>query len=354
MRLLSPLLRQVVYPTLRSTGFFRANNSSFPAVITYHGVVPEGYNVNNDIPDGPLLKAETFRRQLRILKQNYNPISPDQFLAWIKHKELLPRRAVLVTCDDGLLNHCSDMLPILWEERMQCLFFVTAASLSEAPGMLWYVELYLSLAEAQRSRLSFSFNGELWDVPLGDRSQRRGVWLELLKRLSKYDGVSRKLWLQQAQVELGVANLSDRFLGDPRWRLRFALMGRHELCELLKARMTIGAHTLSHPLLAEQPRSYAEAEVRDSQRVLSETLGAAVWAMAYPFGYRGSAAEREFALVEAAGYECAFMNCGAQVGSDSSRFAWPRVHITAEMGLSEFEAHVSGFHSRLQRSVGRA
>jgi hypothetical protein len=26
------------------------------------------------------------------------------------------------------------------------------------------------------------------------------------------------------------------------------------------------------------------------------------------------------------------------------RFALPRVHVTAEMSLSEFEAHVSGFH----------
>jgi len=29
------------------------------------------------------------------------------------------------------------------------------------------------------------------------------------------------------------------------------------------------------------------------------------------------------------------------------------VHVTAEMSLAEFEAHVSGFHARLQRVAGR-
>ena len=53
-----------------------------------------------------------------------------------------------MSCDDGLLNHVTSMLPILLEEQLKCIFFVTGASLSEAPAMLWYTELYLMLMAA--------------------------------------------------------------------------------------------------------------------------------------------------------------------------------------------------------------
>ena len=38
---------------------------------------------------------------------------------------------MLLTCDDGLQNTLTDMLPVLQELGLSCLFFVTGASLSE-------------------------------------------------------------------------------------------------------------------------------------------------------------------------------------------------------------------------------
>jgi hypothetical protein len=49
-------------------------------------------------------------------------------------------------------------------------------------------------------------------------------------------------------------------------------------------------------------------------------------------------------MAERAGFECAFMNVGGGFGAQLPKFALPRVHVTADMKLSEFEAHVSGFH----------
>jgi hypothetical protein len=46
------------------------------------------------------------------------------------------------------------------------------------------------------------------------------------------------------------------------------------------------------------------------------------------------------------------MNVGGGFGSGVGRFAIPRVHVTADMKLAEFEAHIAGFYRNLKRLLG--
>ena len=117
--------------------------------------------------------------------------------------------------------------------------------------------------------------------------------------------------------------------------------------------MTIGAHTLSHPMLSQQPPERAYAEISESRVRLEAALQKPVWAFAYPFGDPPSVTPQVLAMPEKAGYEAAFMNFGGGLGAELPPFALPRVHVTAGMSLGEFEAHVSGFYLRLQKRAGR-
>ncbi len=58
-------------------------------------------------------------------------------------------------------------------------------------------------------------------------------------------------------------------------------------------------------------------------------------------------------MAQEAGYAAAFLNVGGGLGMNLPPYALPRVHVTAGMNLGEFEAHVSGFHARLQQRAGR-
>ena len=119
MRVLSPILRQLVYPTLSRVGYF--SSRTVASVVTYHGVLPEGYRVLDPFLDNTLLTVESFRAQLRMLKEHYNVISPDRFRVWLQGKEDLPERAVLVTCDEGnvgsaeVIRRCGGVLDSLVE-----------------------------------------------------------------------------------------------------------------------------------------------------------------------------------------------------------------------------------------------
>jgi hypothetical protein len=122
MRLVSPLLKHAVYPALHHMGWLdRVMPPGGYAVVNYHGVIPSDHSPSEPFLDGNLVPPETFRRQLRFLKSHYHVIHPEDFRAWIAREVRLPPRAVLLTCDDGLLNTLTDILPILQSEGVSFL-----------------------------------------------------------------------------------------------------------------------------------------------------------------------------------------------------------------------------------------
>lgn len=266
--------------------------------------------------------------------------------------KVLPQRAVLLTCDDGLLNVLTEMVPILLEAGARCLFFVTGASLGDAPAYLWYEELYRMLADAPSDA----------NIRMGENSVRKhsmaqadlaGYWWKLVQQLSGLSRDKRGAAIASLRAEWRLRD--DWRLCDPADSLaerRCRLLSRSELRELTAHGMTVGAHSISHPVLAAAAPEEAEREIRDCRSQLESCLQREVWARAYPFGNEGSAGERETKMAEEAGYTCAFLNCGGgRSERPSPRFGLPRAHVTAEMDIPELEANLSGFHQRLQRWV---
>jgi peptidoglycan/xylan/chitin deacetylase (PgdA/CDA1 family) len=290
--------------------------------------MPAGYRVIDADLDGSLVTPDSFRQQLQLLKRRYNVISPEQFLMWRKSEVELPPQSVLLTCDDGLRNALTDMLPLLHEASLSCLFFVTGASLEHACSMLWYEELYLMmLAAPHSSELDLEEIG-LEKTP-ANHYGKRSLWWHLVKLLSGYESGERRGFLERIRINLGLSGeWHDQYRqesGD-----RFLLLDLPGLRRLAAEGMSVGAHTLSHPMLAQLS---AES------------------ALAYPFGDPVSTTSREVRMAERAGFTCAFLNVGGGFGATMSRFAMPRVHVTSGMRLAEFEAHISGFHRWLRETI---
>ncbi len=365
MRFVSPLLKKVVYPTLAMSGVLRRISPPGLAILTYHGVLPDGYKVIDPAFDGNLLRAEVFQRQLRHLKANYNVMAPENLLAWRKGLSELPSGAVLLTCDDGLVNHLTDMLPILKAENLKCLFFVpggvteasarasTNGGANEERSMLWYEELFLLLRQKAQDAGSpdSTKQGSTKHVSNGHRSpaERHAFWWREVQRLSQLDANARGRVLDALRDGLDGKQRQALNLADPVSRRRFALMNGNEVRQLASAGMTMGAHTLSHPILSQLPPEQARAEVIESRSRLEALLEREVWAFAYPFGDPLAVTPEVLAIPEQAGYAAGFLNYGGGLGVPLPPYALPRIHVTAEMSLAEMEAHVSGLHRRLQK-----
>jgi peptidoglycan/xylan/chitin deacetylase (PgdA/CDA1 family) len=298
--------------------------------------------------DGSLVTADALRRQLRLLKSQYAVISPDRLLEWLQTGRPLPIRAVLLTCDDGLRNTLTDMLPLLQEERLSCLFFVTGASVGETPEMLWYEQLYLLLQKAPPGPMEIADPD--WCDELEQDGNRHTLWWSLVKRLSQRDQQGRSRFMQETRRRLGLQEdwITEHTQESAKAR-RFLLLTSNELLQLAAQGMTIGAHTLSHPFLSQASTESVKREIAESRSVFENVLGRKIWAFAYPFGSPGSLGIREVKLAKAAGYAAAFVNVGGGFGADLPPFALPRVHVTADMTLGEFDAHVSGFYRAFRK-----
>jgi hypothetical protein len=97
------------------------------------------------------------------------------------------------------------------------------------------------------------------------REQRRPLWWNSVKRLSKIDAESRGCFLHAAHDYFGIERTLDYYLANSlETQHHFCLMTRPELQQLAAAGMTIGAHCLSHPVLSQMSkgtgldRNYAE------------------------------------------------------------------------------------------------
>ena len=346
MKLVSPLLKHLVYPVLSKSGHLRRTAQPGPVVVTYHGIFPAGYKQLSENLDGHLVTLDVFRRHMRLLKSKYNLISPLEFLGWLQGQAKCPPGSVLLTCDDGLLNVLTEMLPVIVEMELRFLLFVTGASASESAPMLWYEKLYLWLQQGTRSaRVELPGTREyLLTAPYDPNAH----WRPLIRTLSQFEADQREQLLCKIRTQLGISeNWDSEYSQNESLRRRFFVVNAAQLQELKAAGMTIGAHALSHPMLSQMPEELAYGEMVESRNRLEGVTGEKPWALAYPFGDREAVSEREPDLARRAEFQCAFINTEAEMAD--THFAFPRIHVSSRTSVAELEAHVSGFYRSMRR-----
>ncbi len=348
MKVVSPVLKRVVYPGLARSGFLRRAADNGPTIVTYHGVMPTSYKARGSDVDGCMVHSSIFRDQLKLLKSHYSPITPDQFRAWCRGDFELPPRAVLITCDDGLQNNLTGMAPILTALDLPCLFFVLADALNSVGTMLWHEELNLLLHFATNP-ISLTLPRFAIQERITGRAAKHALWVNLMNIMAGLAHEQREEIIDQVRNQLGVpSNWREDFFADPSNRERFLTLNLDQTKELLASGMTIGAHSLSHPRLSKMSDEMAWKEISESRRQLEDVLGQPIWAFAYPFGDPAAVSGRETAMAKQAGYDCAFMNVEPPHPVAESLFAISRVHVSCDMSVNEFEAHVSGFYRTLR------
>ncbi len=100
--------------------------------------------------------------------------------------------------------------------------------------------------------------------------------------------------------------------------------------------MTVGSHTLSHPVLAGLPFARQVEELRHSRRILQERLGRPIETIAYPFGSADSINADTCSALAEAGYRAAF-SCYGGVNrrgrTDRSNVLRIGVEPTDDLGL---------------------
>jgi peptidoglycan/xylan/chitin deacetylase (PgdA/CDA1 family) len=286
-------------------------------ILTLHHVRPA--RADRFQPNGLLeITPDFLDATLRLIRaEGYDIVSLDEAL--VRLTSFRPGRFfVALTVDDGYRDTVEHAWPVLAKHDAPWTLFVTPG-FADRTARLWWLEL----EEAIRALPRFSV-----ELPTGGFSARTETPAE--KQLA-FDQLYWRLRKQPEGILLSVISDLARQAGvDP-----VALVERECLpWETLRALsgapgVAIGAHTLSHPMLAKHPAETARAEIADSKARLEAELGIPVRHFAYPVGDTTSAGPREFAMAAEAGFMSAVTTRPGHLFEPHARHlqALPRVSL---------------------------
>lgn len=114
------------------------------------------------------------------------------------------------------------------------------------------------------------------------------------------------------------------------------MLSWEEAREMAKNKVEFGAHTVSHPRLAQIPLNEAKREIEQSRDNLRQF---APKAFCYPYGDFNEEVKR---MVKDAGFSCAFTVEPGMVKPDTDRFALPRIGMNGIDTLFDFRKKLWG------------
>jgi peptidoglycan/xylan/chitin deacetylase (PgdA/CDA1 family) len=228
------------------------------------------------------------------------------------------RPFAVLTLDDGYRDNVQYAWPIFKQWGVPWTMFVTT-EFAEGRGHLWWLELEQAIARLDR--VLISCNGEMLSLPSRTLDEKQHAFHTVYRQLRAVPMERLRTVTADLASQAGVISncLAAEFC-----------LSWDELQDLAREPdVTIGAHTLSHPVLAQLHTTAAAREIAESKALLERRLGRPVRHFAYPFGDRISAGKREFRLVRDLEFATAMTSRPGHLFSDHADYlnALPRVSI---------------------------
>lgn len=278
-------------------------------VLAYHRVTRlEGDAI------GMAVSPENFRAQLRHMRDHYPVLRFEDDWGRVK------RPSLVITFDDGYADNLETALPILEEFKMPGAFFISSGWIG-SPEEFWWDELEnLFLGpHSLPARLSLDTGTGLKEWDTSTPQARARAYRGIHPAMKRAPTPARDALLARLRDWSGLGH-------HPRASHRSLRLD--ELKALAASPLvTIGAHTISHPMLSSRSREDQKREIVESRRTLEGMIGKPIDVFSFPFGDYPDYNEDTLSVCREAGFKkTAAAHAGqARRGTDPMRI--PRVFI---------------------------
>jgi peptidoglycan/xylan/chitin deacetylase (PgdA/CDA1 family) len=280
-------------------------------ILGYHRVAEAAWD-----PYALCVSPDHFAEQLEVLLAQTTPLSLRELVRALRDGSL-PPRAEAVTFDDGYADVLHQARPLLERHQVPGVAYVVSGCLGRE---FWWDELARLLAPDQQLPpelcLGFGDKSRKWRLGSNvepDRRQRLAH--ELHGLLVRSSPAARSETIEQLFAAVGVPD------GAPRNRV----VDRDELLRLTRGGLVeVGAHTSTHPVLAELAVADQQLEIQTSKQTLEEVLDRPVSSFSYP---NGALTERTTAIVRGSGFEFACSSEPDVASRRSDPFRLPRFWV---------------------------
>ena len=270
------------------------------SVLIFHRVLPQPDRL---FPDE--MYARRFDAVCGWLAAWFKVLPLDQAVHRLKAGSL-PARAACITFDDGYGDNYHVALPILQRHGLVATFFIATGFLDG--GRMWNDSIIASIRGAKVPLLDLSEAG-LGRHALGSIDEKRSAIAALIGQI-KYRAVAQRVALTEQIAHIAQVPLPVDLM------LRSA-----EVKAMRQAGMQIGAHTVSHPILARLSNEQAREEIQRSKDFLEQLLGERVGLFAYPNGKPGEDyTPQSVELARNLGFDAAVSTQWGASGQDDDMF----------------------------------
>lgn len=304
-------------------------------IVQYHGVTASpGPFQGIENHKGKHLTAAKFLDQMRYLRTQYQVVPLQEIVSHYLAGTPLPDCCAAITFDDGYRNNYSVAYPILKAFDLPATIFVTTEFVS-GKNPLWVDRIEYALNKTSKGFLERDIPGEQVALSLKNDRERAAaqVFLTALLKRSSQELRSRVVSQLEEKAERALGGRRDD-QGD------YASLTWDEVVEMQSSGLiTIGSHTVTHPILPRCAPAEVEQELVLSKALIEKILGCACGLFCYPNGDFDAGTR---AAVGTAGYAGAACSMRGLNGDQADLLALKRFGVPDRFSLAEFAARVSG------------
>ncbi|MDG5801035.1 polysaccharide deacetylase family protein [Marinilabiliaceae bacterium ANBcel2] len=245
---------------------------------------------------------------LLFLDRNYKLISIEELDEWFKGKAKLTN-SCLLTFDDGHRTFFSNVFPLLTKYRIPACLFVSPDIITKQENF-WFrkVQYYFSpdFVKHLQSQNGFS-----------------------IEKNSLYECRNKMKSLKYVEISEILRTYEDKF--HPAL-MEYENITQEQLKEIHKSGLVnIGAHTINHPILANESYETSKTEIVESIEKLNELLNYQSFSFAYPNGIPElDFGSREQAFLKMMGIRYAFSTRNMFLSKDIDKYSIPRTGLVDE------------------------
>ena len=239
-------------------------------VLRYHSIKDNPSNYNKLLSQGIIHSKNDFHDQMELVARNYNAVSIDDMVDIFLRKKTLPKKAVVVTFDDGYADNIEIAAPILNHFGIPACFYITTNSIGNQHA-IWYVRIRYAI-------LTSSMNS--WDNPIDNchynfinYDDRLSAFIDSCHYCARLTGEQQKNYVDNIVTSLDV---------DDSTAYNNLMMTWDDVSSLIKMGHIVGSHTIFHPNIAHIDTDDAEHEIVESKRIIERNTPVKVKHFSYP------------------------------------------------------------------------
>lgn len=235
------------------------------------------------------------------------------------------RRFVVLTFDDGYRNNLTEAYPVLRAHDAPFTVYL-ATGFADRTAVPWW-DLLVSLV-GHVPQLSMRVGDQTLELPSRSLGQKRTACRRAATALCRVSEDEQRGAIEASARAHGI---------DPEQLVVREMMSWDEVRALAEDPLvTIGAHTVGHYALARLDADRARREMAESRDRIAEMTGSRPRHLAYPYGSRRSASEREFTLAAELGFTTAVTTRRGVLTPESRMMALPRISMNGHFQQARY------------------